>query len=596
MKEYVYPVGCLLLCGLAEICLTLTGQIPGLGIVALFFLCLAAYLTLSTKKPDICLLLISGATTLILSFRFSSLVWGDPWQDYESVIEILTQGSLAMTGYRLQQPVLPGLVASSALITGYAPQIVQKFVPCLISALSAPMLYAFSKEYIGDRAALYGSLLFLAGVPYIHWATQGVRETMGIPFFIFALFFFIRILDTREYASLLILAPAIGGLILVHHQSALMFVCIGAAVLCARIYFIASQEERFHNICLGLGILGASCIMLLLWWKIRIPFIYSSFLITLNQILPVQFGEVEYLLILPSVVCIALLTLPVCIPVLPDMLRHWMNPHQLIMQWLLRGVQVILIAGMSLMGLGIISGYAPFTTIYSPWLILGVLVITALATIAVPSYLSSRQYFFLIWAVFPSMMTLGGLWLTKVLFESAWSIQIDPLRFPGYLWPTLSLIAGSTISGVKIDILGKVAVSLAFIFLLAHAFPPIVFGGTGADDRSLVIDHPDGELMAIDWFKNQGVVHPLSSDRYAIAPARWLNPLGYHIIEPQGRPGVWNGTTYWLITERMKRYANFDEWILRTPYPISQGEMDSFNRSMDREYDNGYAGIYRIRV
>ncbi|HWQ63955.1 MAG TPA: hypothetical protein VN429_06025 [Methanospirillum sp.] len=92
MTDSAYVLGCLVFCGGAAEALLVARIIPECAILALIFLGAAIYLTITSKNPLTCLLILSATTTLILSLRFSSLTWGDPWQDYESVLEILVQG------------------------------------------------------------------------------------------------------------------------------------------------------------------------------------------------------------------------------------------------------------------------------------------------------------------------------------------------------------------------------------------------------------------------------------------------------------------------------------------------------------------------
>jgi len=260
---------------------------------------------------------------------------------------------------------------------------------------------------------------------------------------------------------------------------------------------------------------------------------------------------------------------------------------------ILNPVQIILIGGICLFGLLTLLGRSPVLTSYSPLTIFPLLIVFILVIIGAGEFLKSHRIVFLIWAILPGTMLVGGIFISSFLYSSA-NIQIDPFRFLGYLWPAVAVMAGSTITRIKNPTIVNGATVILCVLLLLSTFPPIVFQGTSSDDRSLVISHPPGELMAITWFKEQNISGILSSDRYGMAPARWLNPLGYQVVEPQGRPGVWNGTAYWLITDRMKQYANFDEWIMRTPHPLDQNELKKIDTMMDREYDNGVAAVYRV--
>lgn len=594
MKDRIILLSCITLSLLTGLLLVASRHYPFLGLATPLLLGLAIFLTLHAEKPSFPLLFISGVVTLILSLRFSGLSWGDPWQDYESVIEILKQGSTALPGYRLQQPILPGLVTTLSLVTAISPLLTQKIVIPLVSALSAPMLYAFSSRYIDKKAALAGSILFLAGIPYLHWAAQGVRETIGVPFFLFALLFSIQILEEGRYNDIIILIPILTGLILSHHQSAVFFVAILTAILLIRLYFISEPSNMRKLVSGGFIIIGGSMGIILLWWALRIPFIFTSFTITLNQLFLYKLPHPLLPLAIFSALFAVVMLIPVCIPKIPLFLRIQADIYKRQIQQGFLLVQSLIVIVIGLFGVILVTGAFPFSVSYSPLLILAILTIIILAVIGLSSFFTRTKFYFIIWMVLPGFMLLVGLLLTRVP-DSPYTIQIDPLRFIGYLWPALTIIAGATIANLTRLSLYRTVTTLLFVLLLVTSFPIVVFSGQTPDDRSLVIAHPEGELIAIDWFRSQNISGPLSSDRYAIAPARWLNPLGQTIIIPQGRPCIWNGTRYWMLTERMRRYANFDEWILKEPHPLSDDEFSTINRSMDLEYDNGFSHIYKIR-
>jgi hypothetical protein len=594
MKDRIIIPLCLILSAAAGLSLLAARQNPAYGLVAPLFLGLAVFLILGAEKPSVPLLFISGVVTLTLSFRFTTLTWGDPWQDYESVIEVLTQGSTTLPGYRLQQPILPVLVGTISLASSVQPLLVQKIAIPLVSALSAPILYSLSRRYIDKRAALAGTVLFLAGIPYLHWASQGVRETIGIPFFLFALLFSIQILEEGRYNDILILIPILTGLILSHHQSAVFFVAILTAILLIRLYFISEPKNMKKLVLGGFIIIGGSMGIILLWWALRIPFIFTSFSITLTQLsLNRLSGPFLPLGIIAAVFALVMLA-PILFPGVPGSLRSLVHAHERLIRRTVLLMQGAIVFITGLLGLIIMTGNFPFSVSYPPLMILALIGIVIAAVCGINRFFNRTQFYFIIWALLPGLMLMVGLLLTRIP-DSQYGIQIDPLRFIGYLWPALAIIAGAAITGLKNRSLDRVAVTMLFILLLVTAFPPVVFTGQATDDRSLVISHPEGELMAIYWFKNQEITEPFSSDRYAIAPARWLNPLGYTIIIPQGRPGIWNGTSYWMVTDRMYQYANFDEWILKTPHPMNQTEIEKINSGMDCEYDNGYSRLYRIR-
>ncbi|MDD1729846.1 MAG: glycosyltransferase family 39 protein, partial [Methanospirillum sp.] len=558
MKEDSIFLFCVLLCSCTGVALVSARVWSGAGMLAPLFLGIAVFLVCGAKNPVPGLVMISCSTVLTLAFRFSALTWGDPWQDYESVIEVLSQGSTAMVGYRLQQPVLPGFIATLTLVTGYSPLLLQKLAVPLVSALSAPLVYLFSRKYVDDSAALAGSLLFLAGIPYIHWASQGVRETLGIPFFLFALFFSVRMMNEGKLKDMLILIPVLSGLILTHHQSALMYIVIFSGIILVYLFCYAGRDEMRRVVWTGCIPIGMTLLLTLFWWAFRIPFIFSSFIITVNQVLFI--GGTNPVIPL-SILAITGMLLRVIPLFFPGGIIISRAKSQVIVGRIYRivpGIQICgVIAGM-VIGVLIISGTFPLVSSYSPLMILPILVIGILAILALDQFFMKERFFFLIWAGIPGLMLVGGMTVSKLLFESGYHIEIDPLRFLNYLWPVITVIGSCTLVRMQNKRLLHGCITCFFVILYVNAFPPVVFDSIASDNRSLVISHPSQELLAIDWIEYQNVTSEFSSDRYAVAPARWLNPLGYQVVEPRGRPGEWSGASYWMITDRMKQYANFD--------------------------------------
>lgn len=600
MNARTHLLICLITCGVAALILLLARLQPYIAPLSLIFLAIAVISCIRSSRPGLCLVLIAATTTLILSLRFPYLSWGDPWQDYESVMEVLMQGSTVTTGYRLQQPVFPVIVSSLAGYLSLSPMSAQKIVIPLIGSLSVSILYFLGREYTDRKTALTASLIYLSTLPYLHWASQGVRETLGIPFFLLSLYFSHRAVRTGRVSDIILSLTLITGLILTHHQSAFMFCVIFPVMTLTELYLfrpVTRMRVEAFFICL---ITGFGLSLTLLWWSRRIIFIYQSFIAAVDK-LSLWNREPR---ITPVVIGFFVLAIFAFLPsFLPDITR----PVRYLMHWSYQQRKFLQIGGFFVAIGGIVllitsfTGHSFLAVRYPfPMVAAGILILL-LILIGLPLFLTSERFALLAFAAVPALMLCLGLTRAIPGIEVLWSTQIDPLRFLGYLWPPLALVAGAGVIRVfNTERRWQAGVLAIFLVSLVTTFPSIVLLGTSFDkgdiwydDRSLVVSHPGTEIQAIEWFGKQKTQGSLTSDRYAFSAARWLNTQGKVVKEPTGRPADSTGEDYWLLTSRMDKYANFVEWITHEAYPISREEREKLDENTIRLYDNGNTVIYQ---
>nr|WP_319540316.1 glycosyltransferase family 39 protein [uncultured Methanospirillum sp.] len=593
---------CFASCIAAALILLLSRAYPSLAPISLIFFGLAVWFCTNSQRPGFCLVAVAATTTLVLVFRFPYLTWGDPWQDYESVWEVIVQGSTATAGYRLQQPVFPVIVSAFSGFLSIQPMLAQKMIVPLVGSLSVSILYFIGREYTDRTTALTASLIYLSSIPYLHWASQGVREALGIPFFLLSIYFSHRAVRTGRVSDILLSFCMISGLILAHHQSAFMFSVIFPVMTLAEIYLFRSDariKREAGIICL---ILGFSLLFMLTWWRYRLSFIYISFIDDINKITPFHS--------IPGIVqVIGLFLLFICFAYLPSICPGVTRPLRYLMHWISKRVWILQVGGFFIAIGGVVllvtslAGYSFLAVRYPvPMIFAGVLILI-LALIGVPEFLTSKRFPLLLFAAVP--LILLGIGLTRAIpgIELLWNSQIDPLRFLGYLWPPVALMAGAGIIRLfRTDRQWQLGVTIIFLFMLTTTFPSIVMMGTSFekgtiwyDNRSLVISHPETEIQAVEWFGNEKTNGILTSDRYAFSVARWLNTQGSSVKEPVERPSPNSRYEYWLLTSRMDTYANFVEWITQVPHPVTAGERQMMDDQSVRMYDNGDAVLYRNR-
>ncbi|PWR74713.1 glycosyltransferase family 39 protein [Methanospirillum lacunae] len=600
MNDRTYLYLCSVSCAAAACILLLSRIYPSLAPLSLICFGIAVLSCISCQRPGSSLVIIAATTALILSFRFPYLTWGDPWQDYESVLEVLVQGSTAAAGYRLQQPVFPVVVSALSGFLSISPMTVQKIIIPLIGSLSVSILYFMGREYTDRKTALTASLIYLASIPYLHWASQGVRETLAIPFFLLSIYFSHRAVRTGRVSDIFLSITVITGLVLAHHQSAFMFCVIFPVMTLAEIYLFKSDTRIRKDAGIICLIMAFALSLMLIWWKFRLTFIYISFIDDINKISPLH--------TIPAIIqVIGIFLIFVCVAFLPSFYQGVTRPLRCLMYWLSRKVWILQIGGFCLAIGGLIllvsslAGYSFIAVRYpAPMISAGVLILLLILT-GLPDFLTPKRFPLLLFAAVP--LVLLALGLTRALpgIELLWNSQIDPLRFLGYLWPPLALAAGAGILRIfKTEKRWKIATVILFLFLLATTFPSVVLMGTPFekgtiwyDNRSFVISHPDTEIQAIEWFKGEKTDGTLTSDRYAFSAARWLNTQGSSVKEPIERPSPDSSYNYWLLTSRMSIYANFVEWITQEAYPVTTRERESLDLNTVRLYDNGDAVLYR---
>lgn len=580
--------------------------------VILFAACysILVYRTWVTESP-VGLALCSIQSSLVLAFRFEYLTWGDPWFEYSMILEIMKSGLLSPAYYPDQQPALHTLIAAASTYMHTAAMPLQKFLIPSFSAAGVLSLYLLTRGFFDKRIAMASGLLLSVGTAYLHWISQAVTESLGIPMALIAFYLSYRALGNTRYLPAALIIT--GCLALTHHLTALIFVVWINSFAIAYLLFISeNRNDALRALVLSLFALAVP----LLWWSVRSPSIYRLVVGTVDRILPdaISWDPVAVMLVI-TISIYALLGL------LNGFVVHLRSRAHLqsLSAPVYYGLIVSAATGAAL-ALNFLLGRSFFVLRYPLLFYANGLMMIALALIGLRGFMNTRGMPFLAWAGGVAILFLGSI-LRLYYFE-------DPLRFIEYIYPSLAVIgACGFVSLVRRLYAGGGATVMALIclFSLVVAFPSTVFWGqdfpqsdpryvstfveTAADDsqsldaRASVIYHPETEIMALDYLRGraEGMLH---TDRYVGYASLQLenitSDLSIDLLERKSASVRENldperfsgGTDFVLVRERMMRYAEFGEWLLREKMPLRQDEIEKLERKTSRIYDNGEAWIY----
>ncbi len=535
---------------------------------------------------------IAAVASLVLALRFRYLTWGDPWNEYAMILRLIEYGSLSKDLYPSQQPVMHLSIAYLAMATEVNAMALQKFVVPLFSSLSIVLLYKFTKDYFGDKElGFFAGLLLLVGTPYLHWTTQAVRESMGVPMLLMAIYFSYKAIISVKSSNLLASFVIVAGLILTHNFSTAIFIISWLSFSITYVYFLRESRSPVPSMLITLFTLIAA----LAWWSAtEAPTTgepYANFVNALQ-------------LFLPDNPLVSFIILLVVLYVLPSLFSRATEELKGIVEGFLekrvvQGLVIFISLFVSIMAINLVLGKSFLVLHYpAPMMFNGIIMILlGLAGI----------YFFLNLRGIPVLTWAAALALAFVLSTLGVLSFGDPLRFIEYLYIPASIIAGAGLKQIFVKIpsqglkAGMVAVFASVS--LVTAFPSIVFWGTPFekgnvlyDDRSWVIQHQISELKAIKWMDQRGIKGNLSSDNYVYYASQWINDdislenrvrIGSSLENP--------GKNYYITTERMKKYAEFAEGMMGERRPLNDSEIKNLNSGTSLIYDGGSAKVYYSR-
>jgi hypothetical protein len=564
-------------------------------IFAIFYF-LLVYRTCLTRS--LCSLALCGLlSSLILALRFKYLTWGDPWFEYAMIMNIMKNGMLSPAYYPDQEPALHTLIAVTSTYINIGAMALQKFIVPALSALTPLALYSIASEFFDKETAIISALLLSVGTAYIHWTSQAVTESIGIPMAVIALYFSYKSLQNIRH--LLAACIVIIGLVLTHHLSTLIFIVWYNSFVLAHLYFRSVDGMQSLR---GLFISVFSLVAAFGWWSVRMPKIYNQVINTIGMLFHTS-SPIYYILLILIIIYSA--------PALLSKQLTSMRSRVVFLQEFRTAVYLGIIlccVVCTLLALNFLMGKSFFVLNYPILFFANGLMMLLFALFGMRSFLCLDKTPVLAWAGGVALLFVGS--ILKLYYAE------DPLRFVEFIYPPLSIIAacGFIIMTSKLGSRCKAALmALICLSSLVAAFPSTVFFGQdyssmdpSHDLRAFVINHPESELMAIDHLKDHNARGVLHTDRYVSYASLQLEnvtsdtsiPLLEGIYDKNGRqqmnPDSFSGdSNFVIITSRMTSYAEFGEWLLQEKSPLTTDEWENIERKTSLIYDNGDAWIYR---
>lgn len=539
------------------------------------------------------LVLIAALTSLILALRFKYLTWGDPWYEYAMAIRIIEHGSIASEFYPSQLPAVHLTLSSIAIFTDIDLIVLQKFVVPLISSISIIVLYKITKEFFNTDTAFLAGLLLLVGTPYLHWTAQAVRESVGIPMVLLALYFSFKTIKVQQVRYILASSFIICGLVLTHHHSSGIFIFSWLFFSLTYVYLACDMKTIGKTSIYSLTLLLVSLSLALSWWSSNLHGTFSYFEKAINLIFHSSHGLIIFIITL-----ILLYALPIFSPNSIMRLRSLLSKILSKKREIYMVLLLIAICGTSL-AVNFVMGKSFFVLNYPLIMMSNGVIMVVLAMIGLYYFLDSSKLPVISWLVAISLML--GLSMAKVIPFA------DPLRFMEFLYAPLAIISAIGLKQVadRIDTRRAMALLVATLMVvsLVTSFPSIVLSGKHFepgdiryDDRSWVISHSDSEIKSIKWLNEHQITGRIYTDTYVSYATQWINYdnnitlLNYLRINPDTFPK--NLNNYAIITGRMKKYAEFGEWLTKERTPLQENEIQKLYEETNQIYDNGEAKTF----
>jgi hypothetical protein len=567
---------------------------------AILLLGMAVFLAGYSRYKLFSTLLIGIFTALILSLRFDYLPWGDPWFEYGMVQRILEFHSLDPSVYPAQLPVIHVIIATLSLFSGINPLDLQKIIIPSLSVIGLYAVYRFTKDISSStKTVFFAGLLLLCGTPYLHWTTQGVRETMGIALFVLALYVSFTAIQSHKKEYLFVSLLLIGGLVLTHDLSSIMFLLVWIAMSLTFLYFMCNRDRIRTTGLFSLLIASTTIIFIVAWGWGRSSYGYSQFSNLVNTVFHSEYGIPLFILIL-----IVIYLLPLKIPDKILMLRS------IVTKILIRKniIYTIFITGTVVSSgvvLNFILGKSSFVLSYPLPMFFNGICMILLALIGLYYFLEIDRFHILAW--------IAALALILVLSMSNIVPFVDPLRFMEFLYIPLAIIAAFGVTFIagylRISKILPLVLAVFVVISVATSFPPVVFLGNTFepghplfDTRSWVIQHKSSEISAISWLDNshaRGIIETDSYVRYAGIGIIRTDALPiqseYTFVRDGGYPQSSDTSAeqhYLLILSRFTDYMEFGAQWLKEKKPLNREDLTKIDRDCNVLYNNGNAVIF----
>lgn len=529
--------------------------------------------TQSEEKILLKLTALSILTAISLSLRFDYLIWGDPWADYAINKGILETGLFPL---RNEEPLARFLTVFSSMLTGINPMTVQKFLIPALGSLAVPTLYVFMKDFMPERGARYSGLLLIVATPYLHWVTQGVRESLGLFLSVLALYLCYQAVKTLSLRRLGIALFSIMLVIMTHPRAALIFIVawIGFS------FFI--QNSSWKKTGFSLMIAVFSIIFSFRWWDVT----SSRGLDAINRFLSVHDSNLEkgYIMVIAFLAIIYIISAFVGAEISDYIEKKRKFIYRLGFALIfISFVYVIISLSRSLV--------LPYPSVYY----FNGIVISILALFSFCYFLEKDRIPVLGWIIGVCSLLIINLFLKYTSSGYLGFPLLDPMRIFEFASIPLASIAGLGILMLenKVDIKRiKIVFSLCILISLITSLPSIVFlgntfspGNLLYDERSWLISHNEQEMSVIGWLEGNGLNIQIISDiyiSYAFMPTGKLVYVSDD-LKVQG---------YKLITERMLHITDFGELIFAKRGPIAEDKIKDLETNNSKIYSNKYAEIY----
>lgn len=589
---------------LAALLLFLSAEYPALLILFLIlFFCLTYTLFLS-KTPRIGLFFLAVLTLSILMLRFRYLPWGDPWYEYQMTKQIISGNSLDLLTYPAQLPVMHISIAALSVYSGIDALIIQKFLIPVLSACGILIFYTFLEEYTNKEIALVSALFLLVGTPYIHWASQAVRESVGITFLILALYFSWQSMKKCRMDYFIAAFLVILGLVLTHHLSNLIFLLSWVAISLAYIYCVCDINSVKKTTLFALGIFLMYISSTLFWWNTHLPAQYREFENLMNKLFHLPNGVVFFIISI-IVIYILPILLPKILIFIRDLLSRAFSRKREIYAVTL--IITVILAGVIY---NFVMGKSFFIASYPGFMLINGIIMALLAIIGI--------YYCFNFEKFPLVCWLGTMALVIFLTMTKIVPFVDPFRLLEFLWIPLSIISAigfvQLFKNVKSEkITAFVVVSIVTISIIT-AFPSMVFFNTSFnpghplfDNRSFVISHTDSEIFVLNWLETNTVFGVIETDTYMGYPGRALindDNVTWQSYFRLGKSDTFqkaygynlHQNYYALISDRMSKYAEFGEDWSKNKNPLNPSEIERLNQEHNLIYDNGENKIFHSNL
>ena len=567
---------------------------------AILLLGMAVFIAGYSRYRLFSILLIGIFTALILSLRFDYLPWGDPWFEYGMVQRILTFQSLDLSVYPAQLPVIHVIVATLSLFSGINPLDLQKFIIPPLSVIGLYAVYRFTKDISSStETAFFAGILLLCGTPYLHWTTQGVRETMGIALFALALYVSFTEIISHKKGYLFISLLLTGGLVLTHDLSSIMFLLVWIVMSLTFLYLMCDMNRIRTTALFSLLIASTTIIFIVAWGWGRSLYGYSQFSSLVNTVFHSEYGIFLFILSL-----IVLYLLPLKIPdkilVLRSIVTKILIQKNIIFALFITGA--VMSSGVVL---NFILGKSIFVLSYPLPMFFNGICMILFALIGLYYFLEIDRFHILAW--------IAALSLILVLSMGNIVQFVDPLRFMEFLYIPLTIIAAFGVTFIagylRLSKILPLVLAVFVIISVATSFPPLVLLGNSFepghplfDPRSGVIQHNASEIFAISWLDNShasGIIETDAYVKYAVTGIIHTDALPiqseYTFVKEGGYPQSSDTRAeqhYLVILSRFTDYIEFGAQWLKEKKPLDRDALTKIDRDCNVLYDNGNAVIY----